>query len=458
MPSTKWSRVASRILVALACLASRAESPVPANTPNPQAIEEVAAGTRTEANAAWWGFDKEDVTAALQAAIDSKAQKVVVPYMGDPWIVRPITLRSDLELVFEPGVLVLAKKGEFKGGGDSLFRATNMDNITIRGYGATLRMRKKDYQSDAYERAEWRMGVAFSGCKHVLVEGLRVESTGGDGFYVGSSGPSRWCEDVTIRDCVSHDNHRQGLSVISAVNLLVENCVFSGTNGTPPEAGIDLEPDSPNERLVNCVIRNCLFENNSGHQMLVYLKPLTNESEPVSIRFENCHARMGSPGMTLDDFTDMSMRGWAGMSVGAVGDNGPQGLVEFVNCTTENTGKEGAKVYDKSANGVRVRFVNCSWKQPWVSAFRDYGGLRVPVFLELRRPAITQDMGGIDFVDCNAYDNAARPAIAFYDGGSGTPGVRDVTGLITVHNPAGAKASLGTKTVDVSLEVRGSSG
>ncbi|MCC6488607.1 MAG: right-handed parallel beta-helix repeat-containing protein [Candidatus Hydrogenedentes bacterium] len=453
MFGTVYARLGLFIVAMLAGHLISAQETLPAHIGDPAAIAEVEAGTRAVANAAWWGFNAEDSTDALQAAINSKAKTVVVPYMGAPWIVRPITLRSNLELIFEPGVLILAKKGEFKGGGDSLFRAVEMTDITIRGYGATLRMRKKDYQSADYQRAEWRMGISFSGCKRVLVEGVRVESTGGDGFYVGSGGATRWCEDVTIRNCVSHDNHRQGLSVISAVNLLVENCVFSGTSGTPPEAGIDLECDSADERFVNCVIRNCVFENNSGHAMLVYLKPMTSESEPVSIRFENCHARMGSPGMTLDDFTDMGQKGWAGMSIGAIGDNGPKGTIEFINCTTENTGKEGAKIYDKSAKSAVVRFVNCSWKQPWVSSFREYGGLRVPVYVHLRRPSITQDMGGIEFVDCHVYDTAPRPAIAFYDDQTDTS-VRDISGSITVHGPEGNGMKLGPGASNITLQVK----
>ena len=73
------------------------------NAPNPQAISEVEAGTRSDANAAWWGFDQEDATETLQTALDSKAKTVTVPYLGAPWIIRPINLRSNLELIFEPG-------------------------------------------------------------------------------------------------------------------------------------------------------------------------------------------------------------------------------------------------------------------------------------------------------------------------------------------------------------------
>ena len=81
--------------------------------------------------------------------------------------------------------------------------------------------------------------------------------------------------------------------------------------------------------------------------------------------------------------------GWAGMAVGAVKDDGPKGTVEFINCTAENTGKEGAKVFDKSAENVRVRFVNCRWKNCWISRHSDDGGPRVPLLIHLRQSDIT---------------------------------------------------------------------
>ncbi len=393
------------------------------------------APAETTVNAADYGFQAEDSTAALQAAVDSGAKTVVVPYMGDPWIIRPVKLRSNLELIFEPGILVLAKKGEFQGGGDSLFTAQGVSNLVIRGYGATLRMRKQDYQNPPYKKAEWRMGFAIHGCKNVLIEGLRVESTGGDGFYISGGGGRRWSEDVTIRNCVAHDNHRQGISVISAVNLLVENCVFSATGGTAPQAGIDLEPNTPDQRLVNCVIRNCLFEDNIGDGMMVYLGPLSRASEPVSIRFENCHSRMGKAGATPVDFKDIEQRGGAGMVVGAVKDDGPKGTIEFIKCTSENTGREGARVFTKSADSLRVRFVQCSWKNPWVSAHRNFSGLRAPVLILLSDPVLVQRIGGVDFEDCKVYDHVSRPVLVF-DEPRSSLGIFDLRGHIKVKGPA----------------------
>jgi polygalacturonase len=422
------------------------------NVPSGQAIAEVASGKRATANAAWWGFSKTDSTAALQAAIDSGAKTVLVPFMGDAWIVRPIKLRGNLELVFEPGVLVLAKRGEFQGGGDSLFTAVDVENLTIRGYGATLRMWKSDYQKPPYKKAEWRMGIAIRGCRNVLIEGVRVESSGGDGFYVDGGGTRKYSENVTIRNAVAHDNHRQGISVISAQNLLVENCTFSGTDGTPPEAGIDLEVDTPDQRFVNCVIRNCVFENNSGHAMLIYLKPLDHTSAPVSIRFENCHARMGTAGMKPEDFKDITQRGWAGMAVGTAKDEGPQGLIEFINCTSENTGKEGVRIFDKSSTGVKVRFVDCSWSNPWVSAHRNATEPRVPILIQQRRREVTARPGGIEFVNCYVYDDVPRAAV-FYDDDSGALPLSEIHGTITVRNPRGTRARLGPQTTNVDLKL-----
>jgi type 1 glutamine amidotransferase len=45
--------------------------------------------------ASWWGFDERESTKALQAAIDSGADKVIVEDMGLPWIVDKIQLASD---------------------------------------------------------------------------------------------------------------------------------------------------------------------------------------------------------------------------------------------------------------------------------------------------------------------------------------------------------------------------
>ncbi len=383
----------------LACLAAVLAVPCIAEDPaftwaNPAAVAEVASGARTEANAAWWGFNAEDVTDTLQAAINSGAKRLIVPYTGQEWIVRPMTLVGDQEIVFEPGVVIRAKKGEFKGGGDSLFSASGVKNLTLLGYGATFKMNKPDYQSKEYKRAEWRMTLDLGACINVTVAGLRMESSGGDGIYVGAKGGANpWCENITIRDVVCVDHHRQGISVISAVNLLIENCVFSGTKGTPPQAGIDFEPNGPDERLANCVVRRCQFDNNAGPGMDIYLNAMNDgKPEPISILFEDCVARGNAE---------------EGMVVGALTPDGPKGTIEFKNCVAEATRRPAVQVYDKGADGATVKFTHCSFK----GGTDDKGREATPVIFGVRRTKDTVSFGGVEFEDCHVYTATDQPAV-----------------------------------------------
>ncbi len=438
-PHLAFHNAASAVVIAavLAVGSAHADAPLP-NAANPHAVKAVGAGKQTVANAAWWGFDHQDATACLQAAIDSGAPTVVVPYVGADWIVTPIKLRSRLELVFEPGVVVLAKKGEYKGKGDSMFTAVDASDVTIRGYGATLRMHKKDYQRAPYAKAEWRMTLDFMGCRRVRVEGLRLESSGGDGIYLGATAKLPYCADVVIRDVVCHDHHRQGISVIGAVNLLIENCVLSNTGGTAPQAGIDFEPNGPREKLVNCVMRRCVMDGNRGAGVLIYLKNLSRDSDPVSLRVEDCYVRSGAD---------------VGVGVGAVKDNGPKGLIEFVNCTIENTANGGIFVYDKSVDGARVRFVNCKWRGVGVHTDGKRPRRRgVPLLITLLRPKLTRKNGGIDFVDCAVYDDRDRPVLVAEDQGTKL-GIHDLKGRIVVHNPHGARMDLTSTLSDVELKL-----
>ena len=58
------------VVALLALIAGAANAQV-----NQEMIARVAAGEVTEARASWWGFDEEDATEALQAAITPAARK-----------------------------------------------------------------------------------------------------------------------------------------------------------------------------------------------------------------------------------------------------------------------------------------------------------------------------------------------------------------------------------------------
>ena len=436
----KWKMLLVLIWVCcLSCLAGGAEQQEPSgNFTNPSAVKEVVSGERTVANAAWWGFNASDSTKALQSAINSGASKVIVPYMGSDWIVRPIKLTSNQEIVFEPGVVVTAKKGEFKGKYDCLFSARDVNNITLRGYSAMLRMRKSDYQSSKYVKSEWRHSLSLNGCSGIKVFGLTLKDSGGDGIYMGETRADKPCRNVVIRDCTCDNNYRQGMSVLSVENLLVENCVFKNTNGTPPSAGIDIEPGYWTNKLVNIVISNCTSQDNAGSGFSVYLNKLTRRSKDVTILFVDCYvSRCVKPGLI----------------VGAVNDNGPKGLIEFKNCTVEDLNPPGLYIFDKSPDSAVLRFSNCNWAntaKKETTTFLDNNVMSSPIHFFLKRENLAQRFGGVEFVDCSVYDDENRPFLTATERGKG---LSDIKGNINVYNRFGPKMELGEKTRSIGLEV-----
>ncbi|NLE53747.1 MAG: right-handed parallel beta-helix repeat-containing protein [Lentisphaerae bacterium] len=240
--------------------------------------------------ASTFGFNAENATACLQQAIASGAKTVVVDNTGHDWIVSPIALRSDRELVFADGVVVRALPGAFHALTDALFAAQNCQNVTLRGEGlARLVMNKPDYQDAArYKRSEWRHLINIRGCENVRIEQLTLESSGGDGIYIGSTSDMPGCKNVLINAITARNQHRQGISIISAEKLRISNSSFNGTKGTAPAAGIDFEPNHAREWLDDCVVENCDFNDNAGAGMTLYLNQLTAESRPIAVLIKNC--------------------------------------------------------------------------------------------------------------------------------------------------------------------------
>lgn len=295
-----------------------------------------------------FGYDASDATGAIQSAIDSGAATVIIPEIGGPWIVRPLALRSGLRLVLEPGVVLEAKEGEFRGLYDNLLSGSDVSNVIIEGYGATLRMRKGDYAVGAYARSEWRHGLHLQGAVNVQVLGLRIEQSGGDGIAIEYTSDRRRipCRDVVVRDCVCADSYRNGISIVSGRNILVENCTITGTSGTAPQAGVVLEPDDHGDKLVNVRVRNCIAAGNVGSGFVTNLSRLDARSEPAGAVFENC---------VVQDSIQ------AGLRAILREDTGATGTLEFLNCQVFNNQLSGAKVLWDVRSAVTLRFTGCSW-------------------------------------------------------------------------------------------------
>ena len=377
------------------------------------------AGT-DEVRVSSFGFDAADSTRFLQAAIDSGARRVIIDKTPTPWITLPLKGASNQELFFEPGAELVAKRGEYHDVRDQMFAYEDATNVTIVGYGATLRMWAEDYMSKDYKVSEWRHAFGFLSCENVKILGLTIDGSGGDGIYLGSRKRERpACRDIVIRDVVAKRNVRQGISVISAENLLIENCRLIDTAGRPPESGIDFEPNQPHQRLVNVVMRNCEMTGNRGDGITISLQHFFRRTVPISLTIENCVTRDNEYAFRC---SQNSRRG-----------DFLQGFIAVRNCTFAESRLSGLHFLQKTGEAFPVTFENCRVE----NSCRKVPDSADVTFDSRRRTDAPPD--GIRFDGLEIVAPVVREPFAFTQAGWCDEPVRAITGRVTLRNPEGTK-------------------
>jgi hypothetical protein len=223
----------------------------------------------------------EDWTKAFQSAINAAKNKRVYIKRGT-YLINPIYFISNVDVFLEPGVII-KRYGLYPGVNDCMFNLNNITNVRIFGKGATLDMNAQKYSG------EWRHNVVIQGSSNIIIQGLKCIRAGGDGFYIGRGLKNQraYCQNITLDRVVAESNRRQGLSIISVKGCKIQNSRFLKTSGTAPAAGIDIEPDNPDESLEDISIINCTFEENDGGAILFAIPRLRNSS-PVRIKIIRC--------------------------------------------------------------------------------------------------------------------------------------------------------------------------
>lgn len=314
----------------------------------PEKVREVLSGKREEAKAEWWGFDPADSTYYLQSAMNSGAKKLIVGNTGSDWIVGPLKVPGNIEVVFKDGVVVRAKEGEFKARRDQLFNITEKENVTLRGEGNVLfEMRKADYRDPArYSGSGHRHTVNIMGSRNVLIQNLTLRSSGGDGVYISPTWtyPYKESDNIIIDRVVSEDHLRQGISITGGRNILLRDSVFNDTEGAMPQCGIDIEPNFPEGSIVNFVAENCDFNGNARSGIILALKSLDETSEPVSITFRDCRISGNDTGIRVHN----------------TGSGTPEarGRIEFIDCVISGNRNESLSISQHVVKNMDLVFKN----------------------------------------------------------------------------------------------------
>lgn len=215
------------------------------------------------------GNGSNNDTAAIQAAVNalpSTGGTIVVPagtYMIDAS--KGISLRSHTRLQLASGATLKAIPNDLQR--YWVVKVTDVNNVEIEG-GAVMGERTAHRGTGG----QWGYGINISGGNKVYVHDITVSNAWGDGVMVGATGygsSAVLSTAVTLNRVVSTNNRRQGLTICPANDVYVVNSTFSGSNGTLPQAGIDIEPATQGK--VNQVrLENTTLSNNEGNGLEVH--------------------------------------------------------------------------------------------------------------------------------------------------------------------------------------------
>lgn len=229
-----------------------------------------------------------DVSAILnQAIIDINARgggKVFIPSASSSYMVdvtKSIQMKDNVTIELGDGATLEAIATDAPA--YAIIKAENVKNFSVIGKGLI----KGDRTTHIGTTGEWGMGIDMRGCTNVYISDISIENCWGDGLYIGPTTEQNHCKDVTIEKFSLNNNRRQGISVISAINLKIKDGTIKNTNGTPPQDGIDIEPNHSTEYIQNVLIENVVTENNVGAGIHVYALNLTNTKNEVSIYIKN---------------------------------------------------------------------------------------------------------------------------------------------------------------------------
>lgn len=101
---------------------------------------------------------------------------------------------------------------------------------------------------------EWGFAVEIKSSNNVMISGMEIRQTTGDGIYIGKLVKKDNSNEIIVKNSNIYQCRRQGISIISGENIQIINNEIHDINGTNPQSAIDLESNRTEEVIQNIKI------------------------------------------------------------------------------------------------------------------------------------------------------------------------------------------------------------
>lgn len=236
----------------------------------------------------------KDYTSEIQWAIKNY-RNVIFPNFPILINENGLSVYSNSNLFFDKNSKLVLKSNNLSH--YEILRIHDVNNVNV--YFANI---EGDKLSHTENVGEWGMGISIRGTNNITLYASSVKECWGDGIYLGISPSTSNVnnKNVKIIKALIDNNRRNGMSIISAENLTVSKIIVSNTFGTPPMAGIDIEPDSNTDIIKNLYFTDIISYNNTNHGFLFVLGNLYGKQSDIGkIRLNNFKAIYGDLGISF---------------------------------------------------------------------------------------------------------------------------------------------------------------
>jgi Right handed beta helix region len=289
------------------------------------------------------GFGGDD-TSVFQKALDSTASSgEVLEIPAGSYNISPIHFPANSNVFVDAGVTVSANHG-FSSSAHML--NINAANVTITGSGATTSVFQmpKARSASQSDGSEFRHCLAIQNASNVTVSGIACSHSGGDGLYISQA------TNVTVSNSTFDGNFRNGASLTGGLNHIhITNNRFTNSSGTLPEAGVDVEPNHTGDYLLDVNFTDNVTSNNARDGFAISLWSLSSSSKAVGLTITRNHSDHNTRYGYFANNNDPS---------------NASGTITLTDCTTDQSGSDGANARFYDANGASLTFNNLTVTNP----------------------------------------------------------------------------------------------
>lgn len=287
-----------------------------------------------------------DYTEAIQKALDEHRNVTFPPF---PILInyKGLSINDGSKLYFPKGAKLIleANNEEWY----EMLRLHDVSNIEI--YNPKL---VGDREAHIGTTGEHGMGISIrGGTDNVKIYNPHIENLWGDAIYLGHL-QYRQVKNVTVIGGYLNYNRRNGISITSGENILIEDIIISNTEGTAPESGIKIEPSNGRAVLNNIEIIDVKTYNNNGDGIgFGGIERLIGKTKtPLNISIINHEDKLSQHGLLIGRI--LSPKSLPGPSL--------EGEFKIINPKWENSKKKGFTKSKQYGRGPTIKLYNLSAK------------------------------------------------------------------------------------------------